>query len=1208
MDQRGFWKGACLAAVAAFAWTAGVAQAAEKIVVIGLQVEDTASGNGDGSLEPGETADLAVELYNDGTTAAVVTGELLLAQPVPGVAILDPTASWQTLFPRNFPRFSDAPHFRVRLDGFFGCGRVVPFALRLTSPSGTQTVPLPIKIGRRPDRDAAPLPARSYRRPETTFYAPDTGDNLGVAVVTGDFNGDGYADVAFGAPNGDSWLNGRAGAGEVYVSYGAPDRRPDIDLMQASPGGAAFFGVDAADGLGARLAAGDIDGDGFDDLLISADSGAGPGNTRLFAGEVYLVYGQAASWGYVDLAAAPASIVRIWGADPGDGKDNQDSGVVEVATGDLNRDGFDDILLGFDSAASLQNARPRAGEVTILYGRAAHYTDVDLAAPPPGAVRLWGADPADSFGHAIAAGDVDGDGFDDLLIGAPAADSLGNARDLAGEVYLVRGGPAPLTDIDMAAPGAGVVRVWGGEPGVFEQDSLGQAVAIGDLDGDGRGDLILAAGGADSPGHVRQNAGEVAIVFAPPAAGDLDLNASPAGVLHVWGADQVDQLGASLGNWGEGLAVGDFNGDGRADLAIGARYGDGSGNARLDSGEAVLLYGPLAAGADIDLAAPPPNVARFWGPEAGDQMAVALAAGDADRDGIDDLVLGAIGGDGPAGARPESGEAFLWFGKPTDTYLARDIPLAPLPDLGETVTILPLQCDDCSTPVDLPFPFPFYGETFSRLYVSSNGFLSFAPIVDSASWFPGCFPDPGDQNLVVAPLWTDLDPTASPGTAVIRTRVQGTAPARRLSVEWIDLRHWEESGPSPSGATFWVVLSEATGGIQFHYSDVTFGNPVDDGGRSAVAGLENRTGAQGLSFSCRAPDLLGPFAARALQFDPQTPLVESRFEHRDSLWEENPVVWHLNDLCAPASHTGSFGRYAGFTNRCGDGGTLSARLKLPSIPDFPADARVAFWSRRQVDPTIDHTTLDASTMGPGFGSPVYYVTENSGQWRYEGVGNLFSNDGDDVDLSFDYDSPAGSTPLGWMLDDVQVAGCDGVVDGPGNALALAFGGEPHTLCEGSVPTPRLDAHGSYCLDLGVPASYQWLENGVPIPGEFAPEAAVPAGKPAGSYDYAVAVECDDGASAVSAPVSYAVEAPLGAVGDSLRVTTADNGATLVFTWDALPGATGYELRQDGVASGSYATVTGSTPAGTLQIPIPMPAGNLFFLVGGKNSCGVGTLH
>jgi hypothetical protein len=1207
MDHFRFaFKVARLAAVLGLVVRFVPAQAAEKLVVIGLAVDDAALGNGDGSLEPGETADLKVELYNDGTTAASATGELLLATPAPGVAILDPLATWPTLFARADPRFTDAPHFRVRLDGSFACGRSVPFALRITSPAGIQTVPLPLRVGRRRDHDAAPLPARAYNRPETTFFGGDGGDDLGVAVATGDFNGDGYADAAIGAPNGDSWANGRPNAGEVYVAYGGADRRPDVDLQGVSPGIAGFFGVNAGDGLGARLAAGDFDGDGFDDLLMAADRGAGPGNTRLFAGEISLVYGQQPSWGAIDLAAPPMPVARIWGADPEDGHDNQDFGAVEVATGDLNGDGFDDIILGFDSAASLLNARPRAGEVTILYGHAARYGDVDLAAPPVGTVHLWGAEPDDAFGHSIAAGDVDGDGFDDLLIGAPRAASLGNARTLAGEAYLLRGGPAPLSDQDMAAPGPGVVRIWGGEPGIFEQDMLGDSVAIGDLDGDGRGDVVLGANGADSPGHVRQNAGEVAIVFAPPAAGDLDLNASPAGVLHVWGADQNDQLGGSVGGWGEGLAVGDFDGDGDADLALGARYGDGSANGRADSGGGVVLDGPLAPGSDIDLAAPPPGVMRYWGSDAGDQMGVSLAAGDVDGDGIEDLVLGSIGADGPAGARPESGEASLWFGKPAQTYLARDLPVSPPPNLGEAFTVLPLQCDDCSTPVDLPFPFDFYGQTFTRIHVSSNGFFSFAPINDSGSWLPGCFPLGTDQNGIVAPLWTDLDPTGAPGTAVIRTRVQGIAPARRFAVEWIDVPHYSGGGPSASGATFRAVLYEANGVIQLHYEDLAFASPADDGGLSAAVGLENGAGTQGLSFSCMAPVLPGGGTMRLLQLAPNTPLVESRFEHQDSLWEENPVVWHLNSQCPPASHTGLSARYAGL-GTCNDGGTLAARLKWPATPDFPADARVAFWSRGQVDTRFDSTTLDLSNTGPGFGTPVYTVTQNTGLWRYEGIGNLFQNAGDDVDLSFYYNSPAATTPLGWMVDDVQLAGCDGRVDAPGNAFAMAFGTGPATFCQGGTP-PRLDSTGSFCLDDGTPVTWQWFENGAPIPGATGPATTTPAGKPPGAYDYTVGIECDDGAADVSAPVPFTIEAPLGAIGDSLRVTTANNGTTLVFTWDALPGASSYELHQDASPSGPYAAVAGAAPAGTLQILVPMPAGNLFFLVAGGNSCGDGALH
>src|SRR5438093_7714665 len=103
-----------------------------------------------------------------------------------------------------------------------------------------------------------------------------------------------------------------------------------------------------------------------------------------------------------------------------------------------------------------------------------------MAAPPAGVTRIWGADAQDILGISSSAPDINGDSIPDLVIGAPYAASLANSRYQAGEVYLVYGQATPLADIDLAAPPAGVVRLWGAE----SDDEFGIALAAGDVNGD----------------------------------------------------------------------------------------------------------------------------------------------------------------------------------------------------------------------------------------------------------------------------------------------------------------------------------------------------------------------------------------------------------------------------------------------------------------------------------------------------------------------------------------------------------------------------------------------------------------------------------------------------------------------------------------------------------------------------------------------------
>src|SRR5881296_1405679 len=127
--------------VAALLWIAGAfagpAEAASaKLLLVGVEVDDSAANN-DGWLEPGETVNLKVELYNDGDlTATSISGQLSYQGTNPAVTILDPTATWPDLPAKGAPALTDPPHFQVQVGSALACGAVLPFRLTATTASG----------------------------------------------------------------------------------------------------------------------------------------------------------------------------------------------------------------------------------------------------------------------------------------------------------------------------------------------------------------------------------------------------------------------------------------------------------------------------------------------------------------------------------------------------------------------------------------------------------------------------------------------------------------------------------------------------------------------------------------------------------------------------------------------------------------------------------------------------------------------------------------------------------------------------------------------------------------------------------------------------------------------------------------------------------------------------------------------------------------
>ena len=416
---------------------------------------------------------------------------------------------------------------------------------------------------------------------------------------------------------GGTWTGGAvSGAGDVDGD-GWPDLLVGGELAgDANQGGAwlllgpvpteagewegaawALSGSLAAEHAGAAVAGlGDLDGDGYDDLLVGAP-GADLGGGE-GSGGAYVVQGPVTSDGLLSSMAT----ATLWGEDAED-----QAGSAVAGVGDVDGDGWPDLVIG---AALADPYGTRTGAAWLLLG------------PVSGTIDLWdadgtwaGQDAGDQAGAALAAaGDVDGDGLADVLVGAPYL----RGDDLwAGGAWLVSGPATGHLDLEDAT-----ARL----RGRVGSDQAGASVAgAGDIDGDGFADVLVGAPGYDGGGSGSGGAW----LLRGPLAGTLSLASAD---LAMVGATAEDAAGSSVAG---GF---DLDGDGRLDLAVGARLDDAGAT---DAGALYLVLAPGSGSLDLDAAD-----LRVQGSDVDQALGSALAApGDVDGDGLDELLLGVPGAD-----------------------------------------------------------------------------------------------------------------------------------------------------------------------------------------------------------------------------------------------------------------------------------------------------------------------------------------------------------------------------------------------------------------------------------------------------------------------------------------------------------------------------------------------------------------------------------
>jgi len=458
-----------------------------------------------------------------------------------------------------------------------------------------------------------------------TFLGEDIGDWSGYSVSpAGDVNGDGYDDLLTGAPYAGEVETKGPGKGYLILGRNSADWPANhIDLAAAD---ASFLG-DLPVGMTARqvYTAGDVNGDGYDDFLVSSwKYGGERGMTALFLGKANVNWGQD-----YPLRRGDATFL---GEEKGDR-----AGYYISTAGDVNADGYDDFLI--TAVGNDEGGGFRTGETYLILGRAAADWGRNFYLSGADA-SFRGEAEGDAAGRsATGVGDVNNDGYADIMIGAPFNDE--SALE-AGQAYLLLGRAAanwganfPLSQADASFLGEA------------EGNQAGRRVSgTGDVNGDGYDDVILGASYND---QVARDAGKAYLVLGSATASwgmDFPLAQADASFL---GESLGDQAGRRVSG------AGDVNKDGFADFLVAAPHNN---RAAKEAGTAYLFLGRPSANWGLNF--PLAQADAFYVGEAPfDHAGYDLSAvGDMDGDGTVDLVFGAYGADENG---PQSGNTHLFL-------------------------------------------------------------------------------------------------------------------------------------------------------------------------------------------------------------------------------------------------------------------------------------------------------------------------------------------------------------------------------------------------------------------------------------------------------------------------------------------------------------------------------------------------------------------
>lgn len=454
----------------------------------------------------------------------------------------------------------------------------------------------------------------------TAITGSAAGEGLGYSTAqnAGDINGDGIDDIVVSAPSAQSNL------GEVYIFFGGTDIDSNMDVANAD---VTIVGANydpetfqnLAEYIGDSIStAGDVNGDGINDLLISA---------RANTGNAYVFYGKS-SW-QADYSVLDSDIIFV-------GSKTQDFFGMDVdIVPNFNGDQYADMIIG----ASGDETTPEdtmMGRLYVFYGAA---TLPDYIDKNDADFIITGSREDDNLGIAASnAGDVNNDGLDDIVVGAYRAEDTALNDTQRGRAYIFYGSPSRTGQVDAST--ANIVI-----NGTDDEDQLGLDVAyIGDINGDSIDDIYV---GARQAVYDYTNYGVGYVIYgAASLPGSID-------------AENADVKTIGEGPWSgyaAGLATaGDLNGDGIGDFVATANYG---GAVNWWSGRGFVYFGGSALPEFIESVNA--NV-KFEGSYDGDKLGASVGTGDFNDDGYSDLIFGADEAD--AGG-VDSGAVYMYLSNP----------------------------------------------------------------------------------------------------------------------------------------------------------------------------------------------------------------------------------------------------------------------------------------------------------------------------------------------------------------------------------------------------------------------------------------------------------------------------------------------------------------------------------------------------------------
>ncbi len=423
----------------------------------------------------------------------------------------------------------------------------------------------------------------------------------GFQINVANFNGDQYMDLVVSAA--DLSLNAlrngmpsRAKYGEVYVYYGRPRASWPQVMDGRNDANARWTGNPENGRLGHSLDVGDFNGDGSDDILagtpgiqdhidqsVKGNRGGaflviGNDNMERLNQTIFVGGSNQPTWNVPDCYYFQCPGIEGWGG-------------TGSCLGDVNSDGYSDAIIGTYTA--IGGSLPISGGVHVIIGRE------DMTSLQPmnyvnetANLTIYGADSKDYFGWCVETGDFDGDGIEDLMVGAPQGNGWNNAKDDCGEVYIIWGmnhtgsglglwgtNDTPL-EMDVTDGMLGAKRIIGGN----DEDLFGQRIYAADLDGDNRTEIFASSLFANGYKETRDGAGELVMVYGRDRSDLPVVWEESRGNIDsiILGGHEYDMLGGAV-------VILDVNGDGINDVITSGIEADGPNGERRNCGEVYIL-------------------------------------------------------------------------------------------------------------------------------------------------------------------------------------------------------------------------------------------------------------------------------------------------------------------------------------------------------------------------------------------------------------------------------------------------------------------------------------------------------------------------------------------------------------------------------------------------------------------------------------------